>query len=552
MMYSKMSVTLVRLRAVSRLLIAAALASLMSSVAAESSADLVLYNGKIFTANASLPFVEAIAIRGERIVASGSTATVLETAGPRTRRVDLGGHTVIPGINDAHQHLSVSPPTDVTLAFDQPDPSWEGVMRAIASAVRGARAGTPLFGTIGTAALKDPRANRSSLDGLAPQHPVVLASVTANTFILNGRALTSFHVAENAINPLGGSYGRFPDGQLDGLVRDYAAQALLRARADRTPDGDALRQIRARLAENARAGITSIQDMADEVPPVRIVSLLERAPTPVRVRVMTMPPTNSKGRQRDARPLASRSPLVTISGIKWKLDGNPFDGTRAPSGPDDRYAWALAKYFPDAELSAMLDEARATGDQLILHISGTPAAEAMLDVMERAGAPQWIARRVRFEHGDGLLPELIPRVKALGVLVVQNPSHLDLRGRLGDLTIDSSQLLRSIIEAGIPLAFGSDGPLNPYLNIMLACRHPDRPTESVSREQAVIAYTREAAYAEFTEKDKGTLEPGKLADLAVLSQDIFAVPLERLPQTTAVLTIVGGRSAYDGGDLVER
>ena len=106
--------------------------------------------------------------------------------------------------------------------------------------------------------------------------------------------------------------------------------------------------------------------------------------------------------------------------------------------------------------------------------------------------------------------------------------------------------------AAIPLAFGSDGPLNPYLNIMLACRDPDRPTESVSREQAVIEYTQEAAYAEFTEKDKGTLEPGKLADLAVLSQDIFAVPLERLPQTTAVLTIVGGRTAYDGGMLVER
>jgi predicted amidohydrolase YtcJ len=105
--------------------------------------------------------------------------------------------------------------------------------------------------------------------------------------------------------------------------------------------------------------------------------------------------------------------------------------------------------------------------------------------------------------------------------------------------------LRSLLAAGIPVALGSDGPMNPYLNIMLACMHPSNPPEAITREQAVIAYTLTSAYAEFQEKEKGSLEPGKLADLAVLSQDIFSVPFPDLPKTESVLTLVGGKIAYD-------
>ena len=111
--------------------------------------------------------------------------------------------------------------------------------------------------------------------------------------------------------------------------------------------------------------------------------------------------------------------------------------------------------------------------------------------------------------------------------------------------LDSSQPVVSLLAVGIPLALGSDGPLNPFLNIAFACRDPDRPGEALSREQAVIAYTLTSAYAEFAEKEKGSLEPGKLADLAVLSQDIFTVPVEQLPSTVSILTMVGGAIVYD-------
>jgi predicted amidohydrolase YtcJ len=194
----------------------------------------------------------------------------------------------------------------------------------------------------------------------------------------------------------------------------------------------------------------------------------------------------------------------------------------------------------------MLSESLRNEDQLMVHVSGSLATRSMLDALDNSGGPAvWSSRRVRFEHGDGLLPELIPRAKNLGIVVIINPTHLEVGERATRENLVKLKPFRSLISAGIPVALGSDGPLNPFLNIMLASTFPDRPSEAVTREQAVIAYTRTSAYAEFMEQEKGTLEPGKLADLAVLSQDIFKVPLDDLPKTVSLLTMVGGRVVYD-------
>lgn len=206
--------------------------------------------------------------------------------------------------------------------------------------------------------------------------------------------------------------------------------------------------------------------------------------------------------------------------------------------------------FPKAEITSMLQESLRNQDQLLLHVSGRLASEALLGAMKATGGKSvWSGRRVRFEHGDGLTPDLFPAVKEMGGIVVQNPSHLDivdlLPGLGSGLADVQGQPLKSLLDAGIPLAFGSDGPTNPYLNIMFASLHPDRPSEAITREQAVIAYTLTSGYAEFSEKEKGSLEPGKFADLAVLSQDIFTVPESDLPKTTSLLTLVGGKVVYD-------
>jgi len=291
------------------------------------------------------------------------------------------------------------------------------------------------------------------------------------------------------------------------------------------------------------------------------VALFEKTPTPIRIRVMRMPMTTPAGRDfKEGRSLPPHpAPLITVSGTKWLLDGVPLEFTLDPreshqhiAGPPfDSMFHDLPVTFPESEMKSMLRESLEYDDPLLLHVSGYRAAAAMLDAMQSmGGAKVWNGKRVRFEHGDGLFPDLIPRVKELGIVVVQNPSHLnggDLLG--GGNAFNEAQPVRSLLAAGIPVALGSDGLTNPYLNIMFAVTHPDRPSEAITREQAVVAYTLTSAYAEFAEKQQGSLEPGKLADLAVLSQDIFTIPAEALPGTESVLTMVGGKTVYDAGAL---
>jgi predicted amidohydrolase YtcJ len=535
----------------------AVLSSALLSVAAQcqNAPDLVLLNGKIFTSDAAHPNVQALAIRGDRIVATGDSDKVRALSGPHTKQIDLGGRTVIPGINDAHNHLGISPPNRVDLELTSPDPDWAELKSAIAAAAAKARQGTFIYGGIAGKLFHDVEVDRDSLDKVAPDHPVILETLTGHAWILNSAALAQAGIREDQPDPVGGRYERSPNGRLTGVIREYAAMQLDRKLADQTSEADALTELRETFASATRWGITSIQDMSNARAPERCVALLEKMPTPIRVRVIRMPGTTPAGRNvQEGRPAPhSSNPLITVSGTKWMVDGVPLEGTfaaRTDSSTLDYFFLHEQLTFPKSELAAMLRESLEDHDQLLLHVSAHPAAAEMLNAMESAGgARMWRNQRVRFEHGDGLTPDLIPQAKAMGIVVVQNPAHLaavrifpDLIGHMEKI---NAQPLRSLLAAGVPVALGSDGPMNPYLNIMLASLHPDRPSEAITREQAVIAYTRTSAYAEFAESDKGSLEPGKLADLAVLSQDIFTVAPLELPKTESILTLVGGKVVYD-------
>ena len=530
--------------------------SLTTAKCQQTAPDLVLLNGKIFTSDAAHPYVQALAIRGERITATGDSAKISALDGPNTKKIDLGGRTVIPGINDAHNHLGIAPPSQINLELASPDPTWAEMKPAIAAAVLKAPKGTFINGTIGWNIFRDLTVDRNALDQVAPNNPVILQTFTNHAWIMNSAALAQAGIREDQPDPLGGRFERSPDGKLTGVIREYAVFDVERTFANQTSEADALFELRQTLSEAAKWGITTIQDMSNDMPPERCVALLEKMPTPIRVRVMRMPGTTPAGRDvTEGRPAPhSSNPLITVSGTKWMLDGTPVEGTFAPR---DSHAtvgdFVLHEQltFPKDQLSSMLQETLQDHDQLMLHVSSYPPAAAMVDAMKSAGGKQvWANKRLRFEHGDGLTPDLIPQVKELGIVVVQNPSHLtvenlnpDLRNLFENLKV---QPLRSLLAAGIPVALGSDGPTNPYLNIMFASLDPNRPSEAITREQAVIAYTLTSAYAEFAEKDKGSLEPGKLADLAVLSQDIFTVNASDLPKTESLLTLVGGKIVYDG------
>jgi predicted amidohydrolase YtcJ len=533
--------------------------------AQEPAPDMVFFRGKIFTSASATPYVQALAIRGERIVATGDSGTIKALAGPGTKQIDLGGRTVIPGINDAHQHIGVYPAGTVFLDLKTQDPSWSELKEAIIEATAKAPNGSLIYTTIGPAVFHDPSIARDALDRLAPDHPVILSTATGHAAILNSAALVKIGVRENQRDPVGGRYERSADGKLTGVLREYACQQLDRALGEMTTDTEALSQLREFFSQAAKFGITSVQDMSDGLEPGRAVKLFEEVPTPIRVRIMRMPMTWPAGRDTEEGLLLPRhpSPLITVSGTKWMVDGVPLENTLTarevpsmPTGQSPEYAFRhLRLTFSKKEMEAMLEEALADNDQALFHIVGYPGAMAMLEAMQATGGEQvWVGKRVRFEHGDSLFPDLIPRAKAMGIVVIQNPTHFNVALLFGatPLKLQQAQPLQSLLAAGVPVALGSDGPMNPYLNIMMACLHPSNPPEAVTREQAVIAYTITSAYAEFREKEKGSLEPGKLADLAVLSQDIFSVPFSDLPKTESVLTLVGGRIVYDAKVVGQR
>ena len=528
------------------------------ATAQEGKADTVLLNGKIFTGVASQPYVEAVAIRGERIIATGDIKTVQELAGPNTISIDLHGGTAIPGINDAHHHFQLGPP-EVDVDLQTPDPTWQQVKDGIAAAIAKNPPNSLIAVTIGFHVFGDPSIDRDALDKIAPSNPVALGTFTGHAMILNSAALRFYKISDTQPDPLGGRYERDASGRLTGTVREYALMNMSRAAADRIPDSEAIVQLRQQLEDEARYGVTTIQELSIVMPPSRVVSLLKALPTQIRVRVVRMPGTTPAGRDvaEGKRMPAHPTSLITVSGSKWLADGVELEGTLTPRGawklpaqpPFDSLMADLPLEFPEKEYRAMLQESIDDNDQLLLHVSGNKSVATVLDTIDATGGKDvWNGRRLCFEHGDGIFPDQFARIKQDGIIVVQNPIHLAPIVPPGVVAFQKSQALKSLLEAGIPLALGSDASVNPYLDIMFATNPGNRPSEGITREQAVIAYTRTSAYAEFEEKQKGTLEPGKLADIAVLSQDIFTIPAPELPKTVSVLTMVGGKVVYKASD----
>ena len=256
---------------------------LIADVAAQqASPDLILTNGKIFTSTAAQPYVQALAIRGERITAVGTAEQIQQLAKPTTKIIDLGGRTVIPGINDAHNHLSIAPQSRVDVHFKSLDPSWPEARQVLAAASEKAPQGVFIYGDIGPTIFHDVSVDRAALDKVSLDHPVILTTFTGHGAIVNSAALAAAKIAENQPDPLGGRYEHFSDGRLSGVLREYAVFGFNRTLANQVPDAAAVSQLRDTLNQAARFGITTIQDMSDAMPPERCVALLEKIPTSIR------------------------------------------------------------------------------------------------------------------------------------------------------------------------------------------------------------------------------------------------------------------------------
>lgn len=515
--------------------------------------ETVLVNGKIFTSNPEQPWAEALAIRGERVVAIGATATIAASAGPATRRIDLGGRTVVPGFNDAHVH--VGPQLEMQQVAVPDDPTAQQVADAIGTVSSTAAAGVPLRIQFGGRLWDDPSVDRAWLDTLVKDRPVVLSAFTGHGAILNSAGLALAGIDESIGDPEGGRFLRDASGRLNGRAEEYADLVVWRALSEKVPPAERPATYRRFSTEAARFGITSVQLMANGGAHQDIVADVVAADSPLRWRVIRWPLTPAGRVIEDSKAHLppQPAPRVDARGMKWMLDGTPIERLAAMREPyRDRPSESGRLNFSDERIAQFVGWAYCCEDPIAVHAVGDRAIETFIAALERGGhASTWVRKRPRLEHGDMLMPDLMPRAKALGIVIVQNPAHLMLRepiwARWGPERAQHAQPMKSLLDAGIPLAIGSDGPLSPFLNILFATTHAVRPPEALTREQAVTAYTYGSAFAEFAERDKGRLMSGALADLAVLSADLFTIPPDQLPSLQSVLTLVGGRPVYNAG-----
>jgi predicted amidohydrolase YtcJ len=528
--------------------------------------DLVLVNARIFTADRGHPYAEALAIEGGRFTGVGTNAEVRRLASRAARVIDVGGRLVTPGLIEAHAHFDMPLPGRPITPPDSPYPG-PNVNETLAGVAKVAREGPGWIWGMTDAVFDDPRNWRKALDTVAPNNPVMLTGWSGHALLLNSRALETLGVADAVADPIGGHWGRDASGGLDGLASEAAGTIVIRRAMAADPNASLEAEtLRHGAAAYARWGVTTVHHMADELPLASVRAALERAHLLIKWTVYAwgLPQVAIADSWREVDTDGGVWPSrMRLGGSKWVLDGSPLErGAFLLEDYTDRPGWRGRSNYSEAQLREILSGALTSPHQVALHAVGDAEAEMVLRAMnELAPSARWREVRVRIEHGDGIFGDRLKRVATLGIVVDQQPIHaagLDVGGgrliqdaRWG-ARADRFTPLRSLLAAGIPLALSSDSnsvddTANPFLNIMIAVSYPRRPDEALTREQALRAYTAGGAYAEREEAHKGTIMRGMAADLAVLSQDILIAPLEALPATTSLLTVVDGAIIHAEG-----
>jgi predicted amidohydrolase YtcJ len=533
-------------------------------------ADLVLLHGHIFTADPEHPDAAALAIWQGRIIAVGSDAEVGALVGPRTRVIGLAGRRALPGFRDSHVHfldggLGLSR-VDLKDARDEAE-----LGRRLIAFDRKLLPDRWLLGGLWDhdRALGGRLPDAALLDKYVPNRPAFLVRYDGHMAVANSRALALAGVGEHTADPPGGVVYRRPGTRTpSGLLRDNAME-LVAAKLPALSDDELREAVRAAAAEAHRQGVTAVEDMdgSDARTRARLLrcyQALARAGE-LGVRVSMYWPLGDYGELQHLGVTAGfGDDWVRIGGVKGFVDGSIGASTAKLFVPYRNEPGSTGLYItPPDQLRAWILAADAAGLAVAVHAIGDRANAELLDIfayVAQKNGPR--DRRFRVEHAQHLRPADIPRFARLGVIASMQPYHaIDdgrwVEGRIGAARAATSYAWATLMAAGARLAFGSDwsvAPLSALAGIDAAVnrrtldgKHPEGwfPAERISVPDAIIAYTRNAAYAAHRETEEGTLAPGKLGDVIVLSRDILdSAARDQIASTRVVLTIAGGRVVY--------
>ena len=541
-------------------------------------ADLVLRNGRLVTMDARRPTAEALAARGDTIVAVGAWSEVAPLVGPNTRVLDLGGRLAVPGFIEGHGHFVGLGETRLGLDLTRAR-SWDEIVALVAAAARQAAPGEWIVGrgwhqekwTAVPAGAVEGFPVHATLSAASPDNPVLLEHASGHAAFANAKALELGGIARGFADPPGGQALRDARGEPTGLLRETASgpveKALADARARRTPaqvDAEFRKVVGLATREAIAKGVTSFQDAGSSFETVaRLRRLADEGALGIRLWVMVRDtPQALASHLAAARVVDAGQRRFTVRAIKHSLDG----------ALGSRGAWLLEPYAdqPDRRglettpLAVIEQTARLAlqhGYQLCVHAIGDRANRETLDLFERMFRPRGGGAdlRWRIEHAQHLHPEDIPRFGRLGVIAAMQGVHATSDGpwvprRLGERrTREGAYVWQELLRTGARIANGTDTPVedvDPIASFYASVsrRLPDGsvfyPDQRLSREEALRSYTLDAAYAAFEEDSKGSLAPGKLADVTVLSRDIMTVAEGEIRGTEVVHTILGGAVVY--------
>jgi predicted amidohydrolase YtcJ len=356
------------------------------------SPDLIFHHGKIFTGDTTQQYVEAISIKGNLIFAVGSNDVIVKTAGKATQLIDLGGKTVIPGINDAHyHHVPTLKGQYIPYPEDGSEPSWQYLQQSIKNAVARSAQGEFIHGTFGIKTGTEEKIDRYVLDNLAPENPVILSAYWGHITILNSAAIKALGISETIQDPSGGSFERVPGKRLiNGRVYEQAQFFL--NRYELTNEILFTSSLKELGDQALYFGITSIQNMCTGATPEEYIRLLSKINFPVRMRLIRWGQLDAN---RDLLIPAvnlpqknSALPLVNLSGTKWMMDGTPLEWSAAVlRGYKDKPGNYGNMNYEMTDFINMLKESESRNDQPIFHVVGDKTLLNILDVLDKQGAP---------------------------------------------------------------------------------------------------------------------------------------------------------------------